>query len=217
MRKRVGILISGRGSNMRALIEAAKGDYPAEIAAVVSNRPEAEGVAFARSRGISTHVVNHQAFASRQEFDAEVDRRLSAEGVEIVACAGFMRIMTEGLIEAWTGRMINIHPSLLPLYKGLDTHARAIADGVRIHGCTVHFVTSELDSGPIIAQAAVPVLSDDTPPSLAARVLGAEHKLYPMALRLVASGKALLEGNRVVLRGSTAAEVGALYSPGLKS
>ena len=210
--KRVGILISGRGSNMAALIEAARGDFPARIVSVISNRPEAPGLAFARGKEIAAHAIDHKSFGSREDFDAAVDRQLKTDEVEIVACAGFMRIMTTELIEAWAGRMINIHPSLLPLYKGLDTHARALADGVRIHGCTVHFVTPELDSGPIIAQAAVPVVTGDTAETLAARVLRAEHRLYPLALSLVASGKAELKEGRVVLHAEEDAET-ALYAP----
>jgi len=210
--KRVGILISGRGSNMGALIEAARGDFPARIASVISNRPEAPGLALARAKGIAAHAIDHKGFQTREEFDAALDRRLGDEGIELVACAGFMRIMTTGLIEAWAGRMINIHPSLLPLYRGLDTHARALADGVRIHGCTVHFVTPELDSGPIIAQAAVPVVTGDTAEALAARVLRAEHRLYPLALGLVASGRAVLAEGRVVLRAEEDAE-SVLYAP----
>ncbi|MGE0212821.1 MAG: phosphoribosylglycinamide formyltransferase [Parvibaculaceae bacterium] len=212
-KRRIGVLISGRGSNLGALIEAARDPgYPAEVVSVVSNRPDAKGLELARSHGIPAHVIDHKTFAGRDPFDQAVDRRLRDDGVEIVACAGFMRIMTDGLIAAWAGRMVNIHPSLLPLYRGLDTHARALADGVRIHGCTVHFVTPELDSGPIIAQAAVPVLTGDTPDRLAARVLTAEHRLYPMALALVATGAARLEGGKV--RFKTKEEAGApLFSP----
>lgn len=212
-KRRTGVLISGRGSNMQALIQAARDPaYPAEIVSVVSNRPDARGLDFARSHGIPAHVVDHKGFSDRAAFDTAVDRQLRAEGVEIVACAGFMRIMTDGMIETWLGRMINIHPSLLPLYRGLDTHARALADGVRIAGCTAHFVTPELDSGPIIAQAAVPVASDDTPETLAARVLEAEHRLYPATLALVATGAATLQNGRVMLQGSAPAE-GSLFSP----
>lgn len=212
-KRRIGVLISGRGSNMAALIEAARDPaYPAEIVSVVSNRPQAKGLEFARSHGVPAHAIDHKAYPDREAFDMAVDRQLRADGVEIVACAGFMRIMTDGLINAWAGRMINIHPSLLPLYRGLDTHVRALADGVRIHGCTVHFVTPELDSGPIIAQAAVPVLADDTPETLAARVLRAEHRLYPAALALVATDAASLVDGRVTLKAEVLAD-GALFSP----
>ena len=213
-RRRTAVLISGRGSNLRALVAASRDpDYPAEIVLVVSNRPEAAGLAFARESGIEATAIEHQRFPGRPEFDAELDRTLSRHGVGLVACAGFMRILTAGFLGAWAGRIVNIHPSLLPLYKGLGTHERALADGVRVHGCTVHFVTPELDSGPIIAQAAVPVLGDDSAASLAARVLEAEHKLYPMGLALVAGGRARLEGSRAVV--SAPADAAArLFSPG---
>jgi formyltetrahydrofolate-dependent phosphoribosylglycinamide formyltransferase len=200
-RKRTAILISGRGSNMTALIAAARADgYPAAIATVISNRPDAKGLDIAASLGVATRTVDHRPFASRDAFDAELDRILTSEGIELVALAGFMRIMTPGLVESWRDRMINIHPSLLPSYRGLHTHERAIADGVRIHGCTVHFVRHDVDTGPIIAQAAVPVLPGDTPDDLAARVLKAEHRLYPQALGLVASGDVWVEGDRLVWR-----------------
>jgi phosphoribosylglycinamide formyltransferase-1 len=203
-KKRVGILISGRGSNMAALIAAAKApDYPAEIAAVISNRADAKGLDHAHDNRIATAVVDHKAHASRGAFDAALDRALADHSVELVACAGFMRIMTESFVERWRDRMINIHPSLLPNYKGLHTHERALADGVKIHGCTVHFTRHDVDSGPIIMQAAVPVLSGDTPDSLAARVLKAEHIIYPKALALVAAGGVRVEGEKVV---STAPE-----------
>jgi phosphoribosylglycinamide formyltransferase-1 len=212
-RKRTAILFSGRGSNMAAIIRAAEQpDYPAEIVAVISNRSDALGIEFARARGLATHVIDSKAQPSREAFDRELDRRLRGSGIDLVACAGFMRIMTAGFVESWLGRMINIHPSLLPLYRGLDTHARALADGVRIHGCTIHFVTPELDSGPIIAQAAVPVLPGDTEASLAARVLAAEHRLYPKSLALVAVGAARLEGGKAVVE--AACDTGAtLFSP----
>ena len=186
-RKRVGVLISGRGSNMAALIEAALDPaYPAEIVCVVSNRPDAAGLALARSHGIATHVVDHKNYASREGFDAALNGYLLGQNLDLIACAGFMRIMTPVLLAPWAGRMMNIHPSLLPLYKGLHTHERALADGIKIHGCTVHFVSPEVDGGPIIAQAEVPVLPGDTPATLAARVLVEEHKLYPKALATVA-------------------------------
>lgn len=188
-KKRVGVLISGRGSNMMALIEASQfPDYPAEIVFVLSNRPDAGGIETAARLGIATQVIDHRKFATREEFDAAVNESLQAQKLDLIVCAGFMRIMTPVLIAPWQGRMINIHPSLLPLYRGLHTHERAIADGQKEAGCTVHFVTVALDDGPIIAQARVPILSGDTPESLAARVLIEEHKLYPEALRTVASG-----------------------------
>ena len=212
-RRRTAVLISGRGSNMRALAAAARGSrYPAEIVLVVSNRPDAAGLAIAREAGLAAVAIDPRSFAGRPGFDAELDRTLANHGVELVACAGFMRILTAEFLHAWEGRIINIHPSLLPLYKGLDTHGRALAEGLRVHGCTVHFVTPELDSGPIIAQAAVPVLSDDSAETLAARVLAAEHKLYPMALALVASGEARLEGGKAVITAPADAE-GVLFSP----
>ena len=186
-RRRVAILISGRGSNMAALIEAARAkDYPAEIALVVSNRPDAAGLAFAASSGIATAVVDHKRFASREAFDAALDAALEKARIEIVCLAGFMRMLTTPFVGKWRGRMLNIHPSLLPEFKGLDTHARALAAGVKTHGCTAHFVVPELDSGPIILQEKVPVLAGDTAETLAARVLEAEHRIYPAALRLLA-------------------------------
>ena len=189
-RRRVAILISGRGSNMAALIEAAQAkDYPAEIALVVSSRPDAAGLEFASKHGIATAVVDHKQFASREAFDAAIEAALEKARIEIVCLAGFMRMLTKPFVEKWRGRTLNIHPSLLPEFKGLDTHARALAAGVKAHGCTVHFVVPELDSGPIILQEKVPVLAGDTEATLAARVLAAEHKIYPAALRLLAEGK----------------------------
>lgn len=188
-RKRVAILISGRGSNMAALIEAARDPaYPAEIVLVLSNRPDAGGIATARQAGIETAVVDHKKFKDRESFELELQKVLEAHGIEIVCLAGFMRLLTPWIISRWTGRMINIHPALLPAFKGLDTHARAIAAGVKEHGATVHFVVPEMDSGPIIVQASVPVLQDDTPDTLAKRVLAVEHRIYPEALRQVAEG-----------------------------
>ena len=189
-KKRVAILISGRGSNMRALIEAAaSADYPCQIVCVVSNRPEAAGLAFAQSHNIATCVIDHKLYESREAFDSALNGYLKAQNIDIVACAGFMRVMTAKLTKAWAGRMINIHPSLLPNYKGLHTHERVLADKGISHGCTVHYVTADLDDGPIIAQSFVPVLKDDTPDSLASRVLVEEHKLYPQALAKVALSK----------------------------
>jgi len=190
-RRRVAVLISGRGSNIASLIEAAQDPaYPAEIVLVVSNRPEAGGLERARAAGIPTAVVDHKGHPDRASFDAALDATLRQHGIEIVCLAGFMRILTPGFVESWAGRMLNIHPSLLPAFKGTDTHARALAAGVARHGCTVHFVTPELDSGPIVAQAEVPVIPGDTEATLAARVLAQEHLLYPRALALVASGQA---------------------------
>ncbi len=190
-RKRVAILISGRGANMGALIAAAKKPgYPAEIALVLSNRPEAGGLRGAGAEGIATVVVDHTDFGKdREAFERAVQAHLETHGIDIVCLAGFMRLFTASFVSRWSGRMINIHPALLPSFKGLHTHERALAAGVKIHGATVHFVVPEVDSGPIIAQAAVPVLDDDTPDTLAARVLAAELRLYPLALGLVAGGK----------------------------
>jgi phosphoribosylglycinamide formyltransferase 1 len=186
-RARVGVLISGGGSNMHALVKASRAnDYPAEIACVVSNKPDAGGLKIAASEGIATHVVNHKDYASREEFDAALNQYLQSQKLDLIACAGFMRIMTPVLIVPWEGRMINIHPSLLPAYKGLHTHERALADGQKFGGCSVHYVTLELDGGPVIAQARVPIIAGDTAETLAARVLIEEHKLYPEALAKVA-------------------------------
>jgi phosphoribosylglycinamide formyltransferase-1 len=203
-RRRTAVLISGRGSNLRALLAAgSEPEYPADIVLVVSNRPGAGGLSLAEDAGVAGLAMDHREFPSRGAFDAELDRTLRKHGIELVACAGFMRILTADFLKAWAGRIINIHPALLPLYKGLDTHRRALADGVRVHGCTVHFVVPDVDAGPIIAQAAVPVLSEDTEGSLAARVLEAEHRLYPMALGLVAGRRARLEGGKAVIDAAT--------------
>lgn len=202
-RKRAAVLISGGGSNMAALIRAA-GDpaYPAEIVHVLSNRADAGGLAKAAGAGIATTVIDHRRFPDRTQFDAAIDATLADAGVEIVCLAGFMRLLTPAFVETWRDRMINIHPSLLPSFKGLHTHARALETGVRLHGCTVHFVRAEMDDGPIIVQAAVPVLDGDTADDLAARVLAAEHMIYPRALALVASGRAVVEGERVTVAGA---------------
>ena len=186
-RKRVAILISGRGSNMAALIEAAKDSaYPAEIVLVASNRPDAGGLAAAQKAGIATAIVDHKQFKEREAFERELQKVLEAHRIEIVCLAGFMRLLTPWIISRWDGRMINIHPAILPAFKGLDTHERAIAAGVKEHGATVHYVVPEMDSGPIIVQASVPVMKDDTPDVLGARVLAVEHKIYPEALKRVA-------------------------------
>ena len=189
-RKRVAILISGHGSNMAALIEAARDpDYPAEIALVVSSVPDAVGLARARQAGIATEVIDHKSFGKdREAFDRRLDAKLQAHRIDIVCLAGFMRLLTPGFVTRWNGRLINIHPSLLPAFKGLHTHERALAAGVTQHGATVHFVVPELDAGPIIEQASVPVLPGDTPEQLAARVLEVEHRIYPRALKRIAQG-----------------------------
>lgn len=200
---------------MAALVAAASDPaYPAQVAIVLSNRPEAEGLKHAATAGIPTAVVDHTKFGSeRQAFEELVQAVLAAHGAEIVCLAGFMRLLTEHMVAKWSGRMLNIHPALLPAFKGLDTHARALAAGVKIHGATVHFVVPEVDSGPIIAQAAVPVLDDDTPAILAARVLKAELRLYPLALGLVASGKAALTTAGVVHSAAAISPVAQLIVP----
>jgi phosphoribosylglycinamide formyltransferase-1 len=197
-KKRVAILISGRGSNMKALIEAAKApDYPAEIVVVVSNRPDAAGLAWAKEHGIPTLGLDHKLYENREHFEGQLQGVLTTSRVDIVALAGFMRLMTPGFVERWRDRMINIHPSLLPSFKGLHTHERALEAGVKISGCTVHLVRPEMDEGPIIGQAAVPVEAGDTPETLGARVLAAEHRLYPKALALLAGNQIQVEGNAV--------------------
>jgi phosphoribosylglycinamide formyltransferase 1 len=198
-RKRVGLLISGRGSNLQALIEAQQAhDYPAEIVLVLSNVPGVQGLERAKASNIPALVVNHKDFASRTDFDAVLDETLKQAGIELLCSAGFMRLHTEAFVRNWWNRHLNIHPSLLPAFKGLHTHARVLDEGVKITGCTVHFMRPEMDTGPIVAQAAVAVCPDDTADSLAARVLMVEHRLYPHALRLVASGLVRVEGEIVV-------------------
>jgi phosphoribosylglycinamide formyltransferase-1 len=196
-RRRTAILISGRGSNMAALIAAARApDFPAEIALALSNRSDAAGLALAARSGVATAVVDHKIYAGRDEFEASMQALLDIHRVELICLAGFMRVLSASFVTRWQGRMLNIHPSLLPAFRGLDTHARALAAGVKLHGCTVHFVAPELDSGPIIAQAAVEVRDDDDAESLAARVLEQEHALYPAALALVAAGRVVADGAR---------------------
>jgi phosphoribosylglycinamide formyltransferase-1 len=187
-RRRVAILISGRGSNMSALISAAKAaDYPAEISLVISNRPDAAGLARAQAESIPTAVVDHQTYGKdREAFERALQAVLEAHRIELVCLAGFMRLLSPWLVERWRGRMLNIHPALLPAFKGLDTHRRALAAGVNVHGATVHLVAAEVDSGPIIMQEAVPIVTGDSVETLAARVLEAEHRIYPEALKLLA-------------------------------
>lgn len=201
VRRKVAVLISGRGSNMAALVSAcAAPDYPAEIVLVLSNKADAAGLDHAREAGIATAVISHKDFADRASFDAAMDAKIRRHGAELICLAGFMRLLDARIIEAWRDRMINIHPSLLPAFRGLDTHDRALAAGVKLAGCSVHFVRpGDVDSGPIIAQAAVPVLPDDTPDSLAARILEQEHLIYPMALRLVAEGRVRVEGDHAIV------------------
>ena len=217
-RKRVAVLISGRGSNMAALIEAAKNEsYPAEIWLVVSNRPQAAGLNLARDAGVATTIVDHTSYGKdREAFEQALQAVLEGAGIELVCLAGFMRLFTPSFVERWHGRMLNIHPALLPAFKGLNTHARALAEGVRIHGATVHFVVPEMDSGPIVVQGAVPVADGDTPDALAARVLTVEHQIYPLALRLVADGRVQLDGTRCrILDGDRSA--GMLIVPSVQT
>jgi len=188
-RTRTAILISGTGSNMVRLVESMQADdHPAEAALVLSNRASAKGLETAATLGVDTAVVDHRG-KSRPEFEAEIDAALRDAGIELVCLAGFMRILTADFVRGWEGRMLNIHPSLLPLFRGLDTHARAIDSGMAIHGCTVHQVTADLDAGPILGQAVIPILPEDTPDSLATRLLPVEHRLYPEALRRFAAGE----------------------------
>lgn len=210
-------MISGRGSNMASLIAACKGkDYPADIVGVISNRQDALGLSVAAQAGIPTLVVDHSDFERREDFDAELTRRLEAFEADLVCLAGFMRLLTDGFVSQWHDKLINIHPSLLPAFKGLDPHTRALAMGIKITGCSVHFVRVELDSGPIIAQAAVPVFTGDTEETLSARVLAVEHKLYPHALALVASGRARAVGERVVIDDDDPVDT-QLFSPPTKT
>ena len=194
--KRIVILISGRGSNMQALLEA---KLDAQIAAVISNNPLAPGLQFARSAGVETKLVNHRDYADRTSFDKALGDAIAAYRPDLIVLAGFMRILTEQFIERFSGRILNIHPSLLPAFSGLDTHRRALDEGVKLHGCTVHFVTPALDHGPIVIQAAVPVLPDDNEERLAARVLQQEHVVYPQAIRWFLEGRLAIEGNHVRL------------------
>jgi len=198
--KNIVILISGRGSNMEALIAARDaGSLPVNIAAVISNRPDAQGLETAARAGIVTHYIDHKAFAGREAFDAALAECIDGFSPDLVVLAGFMRILSEGFVRHYEGRLMNIHPSLLPSFPGLHTHQRALDEGVRIHGCTVHFVTPTLDHGPVIIQAAVPVLDSDNEASLAARVLRQEHQVYPPAVRWFAEGKLTLDNGRVRL------------------
>jgi len=200
---RLVVLISGSGSNLQAFIDACRDPaYPCTVAAVISNRAGAPGLERAREAGIPAEVLDHQAFASREDFDAELARRIDAHAPDLVVLAGFMRILTPGLVRHYAGRLLNIHPSLLPLYPGLKTHQRALEAGDTEHGATVHFVSEDLDGGPAIVQARVPVLAGDTPETLAARVLEREHLIYPLAVRLYAEGRLRLRGERAELDGS---------------
>jgi phosphoribosylglycinamide formyltransferase-1 len=203
----VVVLISGRGSNMQALLDAGL-----PVSAVISNRSDAKGLEIARAHSVAARVVDHRGFASRDAFDAALADVIDGFRPRLVALAGFMRILTPGFVARYAGRLINIHPSLLPAFPGLDTHARALAAGVKLHGCTVHFVTAELDHGPVIVQAAVPVLAGDNAASLAARVLRAEHRIYPAAVRWILEDRLRIEGQRVIGRGLAESE-STLISP----
>jgi phosphoribosylglycinamide formyltransferase-1 len=199
-RLKLGVLISGRGSNLQALIAACEDpSYPADIVRVVSNRPDAGGLAHARAAGIPTDVVEHGGFPDQESFDRAVHTRLEEAGVELVCLAGFMRLLSGWFVETWHDRIINIHPSLLPSFKGMDAHAQAIAAGAKLSGCTVHIVRTEMDAGPILVQAAVPVLPDDDEDTLAARILVVEHQSYPLAVKLIAEGRVRIEGERAIV------------------
>lgn len=201
---KIAILISGRGSNMRALVEAVEGeDIPARIVGVISNRPKAAGLDYARGKGIEAIAIDHRKFENREAFEAAMQVELKRLRVDMLCNAGFMRLLTPSFVHHWYNRQLNIHPSLLPAYKGLHTHRRVLEEGGCITGCTVHFVRNEMDEGPIIAQAAVPVMADDNEESLAARVLEAEHKLYPFALKLITTGEAEVQGEKIKYNTST--------------
>jgi phosphoribosylglycinamide formyltransferase-1 len=198
--KKLVILISGRGSNMEAIVRACSDEgWPAQIAAVIANRPDAAGLAFAASHGIATAVVDHRQFPDRESFDAALASEIDAFAPDLVVLAGFMRVLTAGFVDHYAGRMLNVHPSLLPSFPGLKTHQQALDAGVRLHGASVHFVTSQLDHGPIVMQSAVPVESSDTPATLAERVLATEHIIYPRAVRWFVEGRLALNGQRVTL------------------
>jgi phosphoribosylglycinamide formyltransferase-1 len=210
---KVAVFISGRGSNLQALIDAcAAPDYPAEIVLVISNRPDAYGLERARKADIHTQTVDHKGFDDRESFEHALDAAVTAAGVELVCLAGFMRILTPWFVNRWRDRLINIHPSLLPAFKGVHIHERVIDAGVRVTGCTVHFVRADTDSGPIIVQAAVPVAADDTPEALEARVLEAEHECFPLAVRLVAEGRVRVSGEVAQIKGLEPVE-GLLINP----
>ena len=198
--KKLVILISGRGSNMEAIIRAcSREEWPAQVAAVIASRPDAAGLAFAASHGIATAVVDHRQFPDRESFDAALARQIDAFTPDLVALAGFMRVLTPGFVDRYAGRMLNVHPSLLPSFAGLKTHQQALDAGVRLHGASVHFVTSQLDHGPIVVQSAVPVLNGDDAAALAERVLATEHIIYPRAVRWFVEGRLALDGPRVTL------------------
>ncbi|MBF0247685.1 MAG: phosphoribosylglycinamide formyltransferase [Alphaproteobacteria bacterium] len=210
---KLAVLISGRGSNLQALIDACQDEtFPAEIVLVLSNKDDAYGLERARVAGIPTAVLNHKAYADRESFDAAMTEKIVEAGAEFVCLAGFMRLLSDDFVRAWRDRLINIHPSLLPSFKGLHVHERVIEEGARFSGCTVHFVRPAMDEGPIIVQAVVPVQADDTPDALAARILKQEHVIYPLAVKLIAEGRARVSGERVLIDGH-AAPAGAMVNP----
>jgi phosphoribosylglycinamide formyltransferase 1 len=215
-RTRTAVLISGRGSNLAALLAAsAKPDYPAEIVLVVSNRPDAAGLGRAIEAGVPARIVDHRSYAGKAAFEAELDTALREAGTELVCLAGFMRLLSAAFVETWRDRLLNIHPSLLPAFPGLHTHERALQAGVLMHGATVHLVRAEADAGPIIVQGSLPVLPGDTPDSLAARVLQVEHRIYPLALSLLASGAAQIAGEAVsVAEAAKAADPDLIWPAG---
>ncbi len=210
---KVAVLISGGGTNLQALIDACQDSgYPAEIAAVISNKAGVKGLERAEKAGIPTTVISHKDYDGREAFDTALDAAIKDSGAELVCLAGFLRILTDGFVNSWAGKMINIHPSLLPSFKGLDVQQAAIDAGVKFSGCTVHYVVPEMDAGPIIAQAVVPISPDDDASTLAARILVQEHKIYPLALKLIAEGRVSIDGNHVVIENFEAAD-GALINP----
>jgi phosphoribosylglycinamide formyltransferase-1 len=211
--KRIVILISGRGSNMQMLLEA---KLPCQVAAVISSRADAQGLEIARMRGIPTAAIPHKNYPDRAAFDAALAEAIEQHNPDLIVLAGFMRILTEGFVERYRGKLINIHPSLLPAYPGIDTHQRVLHDGVKIHGCTVHFVTPDLDHGPIIIQSAVPVLRNDTPQSLSERVLNEEHRIYPQAIRWLCRNQVWLDEIGRVASDRLEQPGAALFSPGLE-
>jgi phosphoribosylglycinamide formyltransferase-1 len=215
---KAGVLISGSGTNLQALLDAAaKPDYPVEIVLVISNKGEAYGLERAQAAGVATAVINHRDFDKRERFDDALDAALRDAGCDLVCLAGFMRLLTAGFVEGWNDRLINIHPSLLPSFRGLDAQAQALAAGVRIAGCSVHFVRAKMDVGPIIMQATVPVLDDDDADKLSARILEVEHRIYPLAVRLIGEGRVTVEGDMVRISGDDPTRTDSLISPGRDS
>lgn len=215
---KAGVLISGSGTNLQALLDAAaKPDYPVEIVLVISNKGEAYGLERAQAAGVATLVINHRDFDKRERFDDALDAALRNAGCDLVCLAGFMRLLTAGFVEGWNDRLINIHPSLLPSFRGLDAQAQALAAGVRIAGCSVHFVRAKMDVGPIIMQATVPVLDDDDADKLSARILEVEHRIYPLAVRLIGEGRVTVEGDMVRISGDDPTGTDSLISPGRDS